>query len=58
MECPDCKGTGKSDPHCICFRCDGSGELCDVCGESCEEIGQNVCDSCTRERNEEGARAS
>lgn len=38
MICSDCGG---DDPKC--FRCDGSGELCDVCGEACPEPGQNVC---------------
>lgn len=42
MDCPDCKGMGKtiadratSKAHEVnCFRCDGTGELCDHCGES------------------------
>lgn len=31
MDCPDCYGQETSED---CFRCDGSGELCDRCGES------------------------
>ena len=38
MDCPDCKGTGGSTSPSgtvkPCWRCDGSGELCDACGES------------------------
>jgi hypothetical protein len=55
MECPDCVGKGTvvrkkctvdkiEYPEAIvnCFRCDGTGELCDRCGESvavCENEG-------------------
>lgn len=35
MECPDCNGLGEGGvDERPCFRCDGAGELCDVCGES------------------------
>lgn len=47
MDCPDCDGEGTwirkactvdgiKYPKAVvaCFRCDGDGELCDVCGES------------------------
>jgi hypothetical protein len=44
MKCDDCDGTGKGggEDGKPCFRCDGTGELCDVCGEAmdaclCEE---------------------
>ncbi len=35
----------------ICFRCDGTGELCNICGESelacsCEEFDVYDCDDC------------
>lgn len=49
MKCPDCDGAGTViRQECVvdgiryptaevdCFRCDGSGDLCDVCGESIE----------------------
>ncbi len=32
-DCPDCYGEDTSD---VCFRCDGSGTICDVCGEAPE----------------------
>ena len=47
MDCPDCVGEGEVlRRKCVvdgveypemmvnCWRCDGTGELCDVCGES------------------------
>lgn len=47
MDCPDCEGEGTvlrkkcrvdgiEYPAMVvnCWRCDGSGELCDACGES------------------------
>lgn len=47
MTCEACKGTGKSaKPGMPCFMCNGSGEMCDRCGEASEEPGQNVCDEC------------
>lgn len=52
MNCPDCSGTcrvlrekctvdGIEYPEMLvdCFRCNGTGELCDVCGEAAD-----VCD--------------
>ena len=34
-ECEDCGGSGKSaKPGTPCFRCDGTGLICDRCGES------------------------
>jgi hypothetical protein len=40
MICDDCKGSGEGGASATtgktmpCFRCDGTGELCDRCGES------------------------
>jgi len=44
MTCEDCKG---EDPRC--FRCNGIGELCDVCGEPTNEAGMNICTECQRQ---------
>lgn len=50
MKCEDCNGTGESSKAGKpCFICDGSGELCDVCGEA-SEPGQNVCEECDSEQ--------
>ena len=59
MKCEVCLGSGdsrvKGDKKCL--LCNGSGELCDVCGEAVEEPGQNICDLCyveqVAEQNEE-----
>jgi hypothetical protein len=44
MICDNCDGTGKSQTGsgCNCFICNGTGHLCDVCGERCER-GSHVC---------------
>lgn len=47
MDCPDCDGEGRIERKACtvdgikyptvqvnCWRCDGTGELCDKCGES------------------------
>lgn len=36
MICPDCRGVcyDGAEGQPMCFRCDGHGVLCDVCGES------------------------
>lgn len=45
MECDDCDGTGESaNPGQACFICDGTGEMCDACGESFA-----VCDGSCRD---------
>ena len=42
MDCVDCKGTGKSaNEGQGCFVCNGTGLMCDVCGEAID-----VCDGC------------
>jgi len=47
MTCKNCQGTGESpvNPNLPCIICDGSGSLCDVCGESCD-TGLDLCPSC------------
>jgi hypothetical protein len=47
MTCDTCNG---KDPKC--FRCDGGGELCDVCGEATHEAGMNICEECQRDQEE------
>ena len=53
MECPDCGGSGygpvgetRNDD---CSVCKGTGNLCDVCGESCES-GEDKCAACKHKR--------
>jgi hypothetical protein len=48
MICHDCKGIDDNMPNC--FRCDGTGSLCDTCGESCEP-GSDECDGCAESRH-------
>lgn len=44
MTCNDCDGSGDSAKKGqACFRCGGTGELCDACGESCEGGIHAVC---------------
>lgn len=40
MICPDCLDNGS-----LCLRCDGTGHLCDTCGESADP-GAALCDDC------------
>ena len=42
MICENCKGTGKGGLGGNCLICKGTGKVCDVCGEQCEE-GADVC---------------
>lgn len=50
MKCDSCEGTGKSaNKGQACFLCNGSGSMCDVCGEACDDRGQNVCTKCQEE---------
>ena len=51
MKCEACNGLGdgakKGDKNCS--LCNGTGEVCDICGES-TETAQNICDLCQEER--------
>lgn len=54
MKCEDCDGTGESEiKGKPCFVCNGTGEMCDVCGEAVDEAGQNICDACQAEVKED-----
>jgi len=54
MTCPECNGTGDSGkPGLRCFFCNGSGSLCDQCGEACGEPGQDLCEQCAEIAEEE-----
>lgn len=62
MNCDNCDGTGQhpTDPKKSCDLCEGSGMLCDVCGEACEEWrkgagreGRDTCKSCAFDEDEE-----
>lgn len=44
--CPDCHGIDDNMPNCI--RCDGTGCICERCGESCAP-GESYCDDCQDE---------
>ena len=49
MICKDCDGKGdfksKSGDDIECLACNGTGSLCDVCGEPCE-AGMDRCENC------------
>ena len=49
MICEDCGGRGDfeddSGAEIECLACNGSGSLCDVCGEPCES-GMDKCEDC------------
>lgn len=51
MECTNCDGSGHAPKNdkLPCFICGGSGSCCDICGEACEEDGQDICDRCAEE---------
>lgn len=50
MNCHDCEGSGESNnPGQCCFFCNGSGTLCDRCGEPCAEAVESLCDRCQEE---------
>jgi len=54
MQCEDCKGTGESaNKGEACFMCNGTGTVCDKCGEASEEEGMDVCMSCVAEEEAE-----
>jgi RecJ-like exonuclease len=52
MFCNHCDGTGKARFNNPCLICEGTGHLCDVCGEKAGEIGTMLqpvdclCDAC------------
>ena len=50
MKCSQCDGEGVVDhPFTIrCGCCDGSGQLCDICGEAAE-VGADTCEDCLDE---------
>lgn len=47
MICIACGGSGDGTKHGekACIVCDGTGSVCDHCGESCEE-GMDICLKC------------
>lgn len=51
MRCPDCE-CGEFD-GATCFRCDGSGEVCDLCGEAMSDPCRNLCQDCEMESERE-----
>lgn len=47
MKCDDCEGTGKSENvGQRCFMCNGSGQMCDICGGACAKDDDGVCEDC------------
>lgn len=52
MKCSDCDGIGEiinpSDPGQPCFFCNGTGELCDHCGEAID-VCDGLCDGAIEE---------
>lgn len=55
MKCNSCDGTGESaNKGQNCFECNGSGLICDECGEAAED--SDTCESCMAEysKAEEG----
>lgn len=51
MTCIACNGTGDGIKHGekACILCDGTGNVCDQCGESCED-GMDLCVKCETEK--------
>jgi RecJ-like exonuclease len=50
MKCERCFGTG----HLFgdeCAECDGSGYVCDICGDPLPIRGARLCDQCWRKAN-------
>ncbi len=54
MNCQACDGTGdgRKFGDRNCSICNGSGSVCDVCGEAVAE-GEDVCGECEGEREED-----
>ena len=36
-DCPYCGGTGEGDDGGACWRCEWSGETCDICGDPSDD---------------------
>jgi hypothetical protein len=54
MICETCNGSGMSEtPGIACFDCDGVGEKCDICGETSDAPGVNICSNCDEEGGEQ-----
>lgn len=51
MRCEACKGTGLNANNKPCAWCEGTGTMCDYCGESCAK-GFNLCELCQQEEEE------
>ena len=49
MKCDSCGGSGDGikKGNGNCSVCDGTGEVCEYCGEP-TEAGQNVCEECKK----------
>jgi hypothetical protein len=41
MNCHQCDGNDEQ-----CLACDGTGHVCDICGEACPEVGMDLCAKC------------
>jgi RecJ-like exonuclease len=49
MTCIYCEGTGRDDKHkCKCGVCEGTGQVCDTCGESIPDDGDYLCTDCDK----------
>ena len=52
MTCIYCDGTGKDPRHLPpklpCHVCDGTGQVCDTCGESIPDDGDYLCEECDK----------
>ena len=47
MKCEACNGTGKSaKKDQSCFMCNGTGSMCDICGEAVNDAGMDLCSAC------------
>ena len=56
MECQDCDGSGYGAKDTDCLTCNGTGNICDVCGESCE-AGTDICFGCDNKGERNGKKA-
>ncbi len=48
MKCENCQSAGVVDSTFQCLVCEGSGQVCDVCGEAAE-VGADLCEECRNE---------
>lgn len=58
MNCESCKGTGQSaNAGQPCFFCNGSGQMCDGCGEAMDgddiDLGGGKCQTCVDAEKED-----